>query len=215
LSAGNRKAAKRTFPFALKAGETIIQLTLPQPPQAEDDGIPERKRPRPGEPLPTPTDEANTEDVSHAASLALPPPDTPADATSTPDPPPEVDAAALDADSDLVMDTHPNVSRTRMKYCWTCGEDADLIRAFTNTHNNKWGKINWDAVTAQVPGRTRDQCRKRWYHKMNTNTNIYATTSRTGKWTADEDKQLKNTVPTEGVKNRFFIAVCWSNEDTV
>jgi hypothetical protein len=152
LSAGNRKAAKRTFPFDLKAGETI-QLPLPQSPQAEDDGIPLRKRPQPGEPLPMSTDEANTEDVSHAATVALPPPDPPADATDPPDPPPDVDAAALDADSDLVMDTHPNVSLIRMKYYWTCGEEKKADSCLY--------EYPQESFSGLVPGRTKLECRQR------------------------------------------------------
>jgi hypothetical protein len=61
LSAGSRKAAKRTFPFDLKARETI-QIALPQPPppppRAEE--IKAAKRRRHEKSLPALADETDT-----------------------------------------------------------------------------------------------------------------------------------------------------------
>jgi hypothetical protein len=97
LSAGSRKAVKRTFPWDLSAEE--IELALPRPqdavPRVEIDrlgdyadisddlqrsDVPARKRP-----------ELETENTPHATTVAPLPHDAP-------------DAA--DADSDPVMDTH-------------------------------------------------------------------------------------------------------------
>ena len=58
---------------------------------------------------------------------------------------------------------------------------------------------NWDAVTALVPGRTKEQCSKRWHDTLVSN--IDPATARRGNWTADEDKTLKNAVLTHGGSN--------------
>jgi hypothetical protein len=82
-----RKAAKRTLPWGLGAG----QLNLVSPPQAKDTQA--TKRPRLETPFPTSTDEATTKNTSHD-TVALPHPD-----------------ADL-ADSDPVMDINPNARAT-------------------------------------------------------------------------------------------------------
>jgi hypothetical protein len=75
LSAGNRKVAKRTFPFDLEAGETI-QLVLSRP-QYEDEDIRETTRARLEESLPTAlADEATLENtLIHTSAVVLLPPD--------------------------------------------------------------------------------------------------------------------------------------------
>jgi hypothetical protein len=188
LSAGNLKAAKRTFPFDLKIGETI-QLALPQPPQAEDTR--ETKRRRLWEPFPTSEDEATTDNTSHDTTVALPPTDADAAAATT-----------VDADSDPVMDVHPNLRATGVTSRWTQNKDKDkkLKDAMPRTHGDK----NWEEIAALAPGRTRDQCRNRWHTKLNSN--IDATTARAGQWTAEEDKKMKDAVPTQGGKDWEAIA---------
>jgi hypothetical protein len=119
LSAGNRKAAKRTFPIDLIAGETI-QLVLPQPLE-----IPARKRPRLEEELfSAATDEATTENACFT------PVELPAAAAA---------ADATDTDSDPVINMHPNASGTRASRRWTPEEDTKLISAVTNTCKKKCG----------------------------------------------------------------------------
>jgi hypothetical protein len=193
LSAGNRKVAKRTFPFDLKIGETI-QLALPQPPQAED--IRETKRRRLEEPFPASTDEATTGNTPHATTVALPPPDAAADTGATdPD------------DPDPVMDMYPNAGTTGALRHWTSEENAKLSSAVKKNREKKWGKkyrINWKAIAALVPGRTKTQCQNRWNKRVVSL--IDPTTARAGKWTADEDKKLKDGVREHGGKNWKAIA---------
>jgi myb proto-oncogene protein len=47
-----------------------------------------------------------------------------------------------------------------------------------------------------VPGRTIGMCKNRWKNALKRN--IDPTTARTGKWTADEDKKLKDAIQTHG-----------------
>ena len=66
--------------------------------------VPGRKRPR-----------LETENTSHTTTVALPPHDAPG------------------ANSDPVMDAHPNASGTLANCHWTPGEDSNLTRAVTKT----------------------------------------------------------------------------------
>jgi uncharacterized protein (DUF2237 family) len=182
LSAGNRKAAKRTFPFDLKIGETI-QLVLPPPP---------RKKQRLGEPLSTSIDEASTENISHDTTIAPPPPDAAAAAAAS-------DHATDHADSDPVMDSRidPAAARTGL---WGADEDKQLKDA-VREHGTK----NWKAIAALVPGRTQKQCSTRWHNAFVSNINP-TTASKSKRWTADEDKQLKDAVREHGAKDWIAIA---------
>jgi uncharacterized protein (DUF2237 family) len=182
-----RKAAKRTFPWKLRADE--IQLASPRPQdEDEDEDIRERKRPRLDEPFSAATDEATTENASHTTTVALPAADT---------------AAVHHADSDPVVDMHPKLGTTGAIRRWTPEEDAKLTSAVTKTPKKKYGKelhIDWVTIAVLVPGRTKLQCRHRWHDTLVVS-NIDPTTARTGKWTADEDKKLKNGVREHGAKN--------------
>jgi hypothetical protein len=179
-----RKAAKRTFPYDLKIGETI-QLALPRP---QDEEIPARKRPCLEESFPTSTDEAATENTLHDTTAELPPP--PSDATAT-----AADAGAdYLADLDPVMDycIDPAAARTGK---WTSEEDKRLTSAVTSTREKKRGKKyspDWVAISTQVPGRTRAQCRNRWHDTLESK--IDPTTACKGKWTAGEDNKLTSAV---------------------
>jgi hypothetical protein len=179
LSAGSRKAAMGTFPWKLRAGE--IQLALPRP---QDVDSRETKRRRLEEPFPTSIDAATTKNTSHDTMVALPP-DAVADADH--------------ADSDHDMDMHSNARVIGAPRRWTPEEDVKLTSALTNTLKNKWGQNNWAAVTALVPGRTKQQCSKRWHDTLVSN--IDPATARRGNWTADEDKTLKNALRTHGGNN--------------
>ena len=115
LIAGNRKAAKRTFPFDLKIGETI-QLALPRPQNVD---IQARKNQRREEPFPTSTDEASTALTSHDTTTAdLPPPDAAAAVTAADD---SYDLAGSDPMMDYSID--PAAARTGK---WTADEDKKL-----------------------------------------------------------------------------------------
>jgi predicted lipoprotein with Yx(FWY)xxD motif len=82
---------------------------------------------------------------------------------------------------------------------WTTDDDKKLKDAVP-THGAK----NWEPIAALSPGRTKVQCRKRWYNALDPS--IYRATACVSKWTADEDKKLKDTVPTHGAKNWETIA---------
>jgi hypothetical protein len=183
-----RKAAKRTHPFDLAAEELhlVPSLSLSSP-QAE--GIPAaRKKPRLDEPLPVATDEAARKTAPPGVSVGLPPPP----------PPPAADNDDANANAD-----HVTVTRRS----WTLEEDAKLTSAVTNTSQKKCSKeykTNWAAIAALVPSRTSSQCRKRWKYALDPT--IDRVSGRTGKWSEDEDKNLKDAVQTHGGKNWETIA---------
>jgi hypothetical protein len=134
----HRKTAKQTLRWDLAAGELDL---VPPPSQAEEIPAKKKKR-RLEEPISAstaaPTDEADSKTTSTDVSIGLP-------------------AAANNAD-------------TRTTYHWTPEEDAKLKSAVTNKRKKKWGseyKIDWAAVAALVPGRTRIQCRSRWHDALN------------------------------------------------
>jgi hypothetical protein len=54
-------------------------------------------------------------------------------------------------------------------------------------------------IAAMVPGRTKNQCNKRWYNALDPS--VALTAGSTGKWTEDEDLKLKAAVQTFGGKN--------------
>jgi hypothetical protein len=186
-----RKAAKRTHPFGLTEGDLHL---VSKTPQAED--IPTaRKKPRLEEPLPTTTDETSGKTASPDVAVGIPPSPASDDDTNTKE--------------DLVTDTQPNTGATTVTHRrWTSEEDATLTSAVTNTSKIKWGKeykINWDAVAMLVPGRTKIQCWNRWKDFLDPN--IGRASGRTaGKWTADEDKKLKDAVLTRSGENWETIA---------
>jgi hypothetical protein len=175
-----RKAAKRTLPWDLAAEELLL---LPsQPPQADD--VPARKKPRLEEPISSPIDEAATNTASTDVSVGLPPPAADKD----------------DANANPVTDTRPNAVANRVTARWTTEEDAELTSAITKTSKNKWGngyKIDWVAISALIPGRTRLQCFYRWCRILNPNIDR-TSPGRKGKWSENEDIKLKDAVQTHG-----------------
>jgi hypothetical protein len=182
-----RKAAKRTLPWDLAAGELDLMSSSP-PPQAED--IPAaRKKRRIEEPFPTSSDEATTKNTSHDTTVALPPPDAAA-------------AAAAAADN---VDAN-SAKGTRATGRWTPEEDAKLNSAMNNC-KKKHGKEYWTdfaAVAALVPGRTQSQCRRRWKDALDPSSD--GANGRSGQWSTDEDIKLKHAVETHGHKNWSTIA---------
>jgi hypothetical protein len=176
-----RKAATRTLPWDLKEEELDL---VPSPPQAEDIRL--TKKPRLEEPFSASLDAAATEMSSHGTAVSLP-------AAAA--------AAANHTDADLVK-------AIQVKVHWTLEEDAKLNSAVTSTCKKKYGKgfrIDWIAVAALVPGRTKVQCRNKWHHDLDAN--IAPANRRTGTWAEDEDIKLKDAVQTHGAKNWGAIAV--------
>jgi hypothetical protein len=70
---------------------------------------------------------------------------------------------------------------------WTKEEDSTLEDA-AEKHNG----TNWAAISARVPGRTKQQCAKRWYDTLRPKSD--GTTTRVGKWTKEVDSTLKDAV---------------------
>jgi hypothetical protein len=70
---------------------------------------------------------------------------------------------------------------------WTADE-YKMLKDAVLAHGAK----SWKKVATLVPGRTKKQCRNRWYETQPCN--IDPATARTGKWLADEDKKLKYVV---------------------
>jgi hypothetical protein len=95
---------------------------------------------------------------------------------------------------DPSIDRTPGGSAT-----WTEDEDEKLKDA-VQTHGGK----NWGAIAALVPGRTTSQCLTRWKDFLDPS--IDGANERTGRWTADEDIKLKDSVQTHGGKNWSAIA---------
>jgi hypothetical protein len=181
----SRKAAKRSLPWDLKAGELLV---------SQDEDNLARKKPRLEEPLPT-TDEAARKTASPDISVGLPPP--------------AVDNDDVDAKADPVTDAQPSAgASTRSTGSWTQEEDAKLTRALANTYKKRWGKkyvTDWVAVSALVLGRTKMQCLYRWKDALGPSND--RASERKGKWTEDEDIKLKAAVQTHGGKNWAAIAV--------
>jgi hypothetical protein len=177
-----RKAAKRTSPWDLAAGELIL---VSPPPQPEE--IPAAKKPRLEEPFSASTDEAGTKISSR-----------------------DTNAVSLhddDADDDDHVDVDDNpIKGTRATGLWTPEEDAKLNSAVTKTCKKKHGKeYNWVAIAALVPGRTKGQCKNRWHGALVRR--IDRANEGTGNWLEDEDIKLKDAVQTYSCKDWDAVAV--------
>jgi hypothetical protein len=96
---------------------------------------------------------------------------------------------------------NPSVDRTPGRIGeWTMDEDTKLTNA-VQLHDGE----NWNAIAALVPGRTKDQCYKRWHYILTSRDD--RTPGRTGEWTTDEDTKLKNAVQTHNGKSWDVIAM--------
>jgi hypothetical protein len=82
---------------------------------------------------------------------------------------------------------------------WTSVEDSKLKNAV-----QKHGDKNWNEITAQVPGRTNQQCRNRWRDVLDPS--IGRASGRKGKWTSVEDSKLQDAVQTHGGKDWVAIS---------
>jgi uncharacterized protein (DUF2237 family) len=119
----------------------------------------------------------------------------------------EETAVSLPTDADQV--DAELVKCTRATGHWTPEEDAKLYSAFTNTGTckkkcGKEYKTDWGAITALVPGRTKNQCYDRWHNALDSS--IDWAKGRTGKWSEDEDSKLKDAVQKHGGKDWGAIA---------
>jgi hypothetical protein len=90
------------------------------------------------------------------------------------------------------------VRTTTRKGRWTPDEDAKLKDA-VQIHDGK----NWDAIARLVPGRTINQCGKRWHSALDPSLSL--TSARKGKWTSDEDDKLKDAVRMHGVRKDWAV----------
>jgi hypothetical protein len=188
-----RKAARRSEPLYIRRSPRRLGKAA-----AED--VPARKKPRLEEPLPTTTDEAASKNSSPEVSVGLP------------SPPPAADADA-NTNAVPVTDTQLDAVATGR---WTTDEDADLTSAIVNTSKKKRGseyKIDWAAVAALVPGRTRKQCNERWKNGLGPSIDR-TSPGNTGRWTEDEDVKLKDTVKRHGGKNWDEIAALVPNRSS-
>jgi hypothetical protein len=89
----------------------------------------------------------------------------------------------------------PSIDRASgRKGKWTAVEDSTLKHA-VQTHGDK----EWSAIAALVPGRATRQCWHRWHSILDPN--ICLASRRKGKWTAVEDRKLKDAVQTQGDKD--------------
>jgi hypothetical protein len=174
----HRKAAKRTLPWDLQAGE----LDLVSPTQAEE--IRAMKRPR-------------LEQEPDVSVRPPPPPTADSDANAN--------ANADLVSTDTQPNAGASIRATPR--LWTLEEDTKLTSAVTNTSKKKCGKeynFNWAAIATLVPSRTSTQCRSRWNAALDPS--IDRTSGRKGSWTADEDIKLKDAVEKHDGKDWANIA---------
>jgi myb proto-oncogene protein len=112
----------------------------------------------------------------------------------------------------------PSIDRANgRKGKWTAVEDSKLKDAV-----QRYGGKNWFAISALVPGRTKNQCFKRWHDVLDPSIDranqyfkrwhdvldpsIDRANGRAGKWTSVEDSKLKDAVQTHGDKDWAVIA---------
>jgi hypothetical protein len=185
-----RKVGKKTYPWSaavihtsppvFHASPPVIHTSPPvihtSPPQDED--IPARKKPRLQASSSVVEDEADTLNASPDAIVAV---------------------VSTDAGPDAATAAQPNDGATQAPLrAWTPEEDTKLTAAVNSAgKKEKFSeryKIDWVAVAALVPGRTRQQCASRWHYKFRMYSNMDRTTARTGKWTTQEDGTLIDAV---------------------
>jgi hypothetical protein len=168
---------KRTMPPPLKEEDLpVAKRKRTMPPPLEEEDLPVAKRLRLRRQAPTSISTAADEVVNHAHTADTATTDS-ADDTPTD---PVVSPAAL-----LPIATTSRAPLHR----WKPAEDAKLMEA-VKKHGN-----NWVAVAKLVPGRTNEQCRKRWVRTLdpaNNGTNL--TNGKKGKWTPAEDAKLTEAV---------------------
>jgi hypothetical protein len=77
---------------------------------------------------------------------------------------------------------------------WTLEEDTKLTSAVNTTkkYSEEFYRTDWNAVSALLPGRTKLQCKNRWYSALDSKSD--ETIALVGRWTTDEDSTLKDAV---------------------
>jgi hypothetical protein len=226
-----RKAAQRTLPWDLAAGELDL---VPSP---------AKKKQRLEEPLPTSTDQAATETDSPDVSVGLPPDDanahpvmdtqphavaTRATGRWTTDEDAKLTSAVASTfkkkwgneykiDWDAVAALVPGRTISQCFRRWKSTLDPSIDRANGRTGNwledediklkdavQMHGGKDWVAISALVPGRTKIQCKNRWHNTMYPS--IDRANGRTGGWSTVENSKLKDAVQAHGGKNWDAIA---------
>jgi hypothetical protein len=214
-----RKAAKRTNPFELTAEELHLMSSSSL---AED--LPARKKLRLEEPLPTTTDEAARKTASHDVAVGLPPAtaDNDNDTVNT-DPmvdtqpnagatratghwTSEEDAKLTSAVSNTLSRWNdaliPNMNLATGSTGKLTAEEDNELKDAVLTHGGKMPRrwtLQEDAELASAVSNSLS----RWNDTLIPNVklvNVKLVTGRTGRWTADEDKKLKDAVLTHGGK---------------
>jgi hypothetical protein len=167
-----RKVAKRTKPWLLPASATAGNPAL-QPPQLEEDDLPPAKKARLQSPssISTTVDRVTTEHTAERVTTDLPDDSIPTDPVTVAD---SLESAAA--------------SPGAPPRSWTPAEDTKLTEAI-----KKHGK-KWVAVATMVPGRTDQQCRRRWIQTLDT---AWKTA---GQWNGEEDAKLIDAVKKHGKK---------------
>lgn len=106
-------------------------------------------------------------------------------------------------------------SDTREKKLWVESEDQMLIAQVEAFKRRYGARYNWTEIANHMPGRTREQCRKRWKYKLDPQMTRE-------QWTAKDDETLLKLQATFGnrwakigmlmnsrsdveVKNHFFV----------
>jgi hypothetical protein len=79
---------------------------------------------------------------------------------------------------------------------WTVEEEKKLVSAVET-----FGTTSWTNIAADVPGRSENQCRSKWW-----NISRKAGTTASGHWTGEEEKKLAAAVETYGGRNWDKIA---------
>jgi hypothetical protein len=102
-----------------------------------------------------------------------------------------------------VLDRKSEKKTARKGKLWTKEEDSTLKDA-VDKHNGK----DWAAISALVPGRTKQQCTSRWYCALNSKSD--ETIARAGKWTKEEDSTLKDAVEKHNGEDWANISACVS-----
>jgi hypothetical protein len=170
----------------------------------QDEDIPVRKKPRLETRIKTETADAATKAASADVKMSPPPP---ADVDDDDDYDDD-DYDDADFKPDSVTATKSNSKATGATGRWTREEDAKLTSAVAKICKTKCGKElskDWVAISALVPSRTRIQCIQRWQNAFDHEIGG-AIRRRTGKWTEDEVKKLKEAVREHGAKNWVTIA---------
>jgi hypothetical protein len=95
---------------------------------------------------------------------------------------------------------YPTIDRANGRTgTWSEEEDSKLKDAV-----QRYGGKNWGAIAELVPGRTHQQCYRRWHDILDPS--IGRASGHKSKWTALEDRTLEDAVQRHGGQNWIAIA---------